>query len=368
MLAKEKIMKAPKISILVPCCNVERYVSQCLDSIIGQTLQDIEIIVINDGSTDGTGDIIKEYAARDKRIRVLDKPNEGYGKSMNRGLDMARGKYVGIVESDDWIDDNMFENLVKIADKNNADIVKSNFYEYTTAKGEKNTKQNVLPAQDCGHVITPGTNTAIFWAPPAIWSAIYRRDFLNENKIRFLESPGASYQDTGFNFKVLAMAARAYLTDDAYLHYRCDNANSSVKSNGKIFCICDEWDEVERYLAERPATHPRYKKLIPYIKLGGYIWNINRLAPDARAKFAVRFQDDFSAHIKRGDLSRIYFDDKSWCRLMRIIYPKSLWWRIQKHFFDIIRPIFKTRVINGRKIWYVCNIAVKRIKLANIKM
>lgn len=93
--------KKIKVSILVPCCNVEKYLHQCLDSIVGQTLKDMEIIVINDGSTDGTLDIINEYAARDKRIRVLDKENEGYGKSMNRGLDMARGEYVGIVESDD---------------------------------------------------------------------------------------------------------------------------------------------------------------------------------------------------------------------------------------------------------------------------
>ena len=96
--------KQPKVSILVPCYNVEKYLKQCLDSIVNQTLQDIEIICINDGSTDSTLDIIKQYAKNDDRFVVIDKQNEGYGKSMNRGLDAATGEYIGIVESDDWIE------------------------------------------------------------------------------------------------------------------------------------------------------------------------------------------------------------------------------------------------------------------------
>lgn len=358
--------KKIKVSILVPCCNVEKYLRQCLDSIVGQTLKDMEIIVINDGSTDETLDIINEYAARDKRIRVLDKENEGYGKSMNRGLDMARGEYIGIVESDDWVDADMFESLVKIADDTGVDVVKSNFYQYTTTDGEKNIKQNVLPQCDTGHVINPGRESGIFWTLPSIWAAIYRRDFLVKNDIRFLESPGASYQDTGFNFKVWAMASRAYLTDRAYLHYRCDNANSSVKSNGKIFCICDEWDEIDRYLAQRPEKQRKCAKLIPHIKLGGYLWNLNRLTDDARAQFATRFQADFSKYIRRGDFERIHFDDKSWFRLMRTIYPDSQWMRFKKHFFDVVRPLYKTRVGNGHKTWYVFGIRVRRAKLPRI--
>ena len=243
--------KQPKVSILVPCYNVEKYLPQCLDSIVGQTLRDIEIIVINDGSKDSTLDIIKSYAARDDRIKVIDKENEGYGKSMNRGLDAATGEYVGIVESDDWVDTDMFENLVKIADENNVDVVKSNFYRYTTTGGEKNVKYNSLPDWNTNCVINPHEKTAIFFSSPAIWSAIYKRDFLVKNNIRFLESPGASFQDTGFNFKVFACAKRAWLTPHAWLHYRCDNENSSVKSTGKIFCVCDEYDEIERFFRER---------------------------------------------------------------------------------------------------------------------
>ena len=354
-------MTVPKISILVPCCNVEKYLRQCLDSIVGQTLKDMEIIVINDGSTDGTLDIIKEYATRDARIRVLDKENEGYGKSMNRGLDMARGEYIGIVESDDWVDSDMFEQLVALADQYQVDVVKSDFYCYTTTDGEKNIKQNVLPKWEVERPINPKRDSGIFWTQPSIWAAIYRRDFLNKNNIRFLESPGASYQDTGFNFKVWVMAGSAYLTDRAYLHYRCDNANSSVKSSGKIFCICDEWDEVDRYLAARPELQQRCRKLIPHIKLGGYLWNYHRLTADARAQFGQRFRRDFSEYIRRGDFSRAHFDDKTWTRLMRTIYPNSRYWRFKKHFWDIVRPIYKTRIKDGCKVYYIFDkIAIRR--------
>ena len=109
--------KQPKISILVPCYNVEKYLPQCLDSIVNQTLKDIEIIVINDGSTDSTLNIIKDYASKDKRIKIIDKENEGYGKSMNRGLDVTTGEYVGIVESDDWVEPDFLETLLRPFDE-----------------------------------------------------------------------------------------------------------------------------------------------------------------------------------------------------------------------------------------------------------
>ena len=107
----------PLISVLVPCCNVEKYLRQCLDSIINQTYTELEIICLNDGSTDSTPDILREYEKKDSRILVVDKPNSGYGATMNLGLKMAKGKYIGIVESDDYIEPSMYEILCKEAEK-----------------------------------------------------------------------------------------------------------------------------------------------------------------------------------------------------------------------------------------------------------
>ena len=358
----------PKLSVLIPVYNVEKYLGQCLDSVVNQTFTDMEIIVINDGSRDNSLDIIKKYAKKDKRIKIIDKENEGYGKSMNRGLDMARGKYIGIVESDDWIDNNMYSELIDVADKYDVDVVKANFYEYTTTNGEKNRRRDLLPKWDCGAPFRPTDKTSVFFCQPCIWAAIYKRDFLNKNKIRFLESPGASYQDLGFNFKVWAMAERVLLLDAAYLHYRCDNENASVKSKGKVFCVTDEWNAVAEYLRGVNRMTKNTEKLIAHTKLGNYLWNLNRLDGDEHRAFLAQFQKEYSRYIADNLLEKIYFDDKSWNKLLCAMYPDSISKKIRKHFFDIIRPIYKTRVRGGYKICYLFSfIQLNKKKIPELK-
>ena len=127
----------PKVSLLVPICNVERYLRECLDSAVAQTLKDIEIICINDGSTDSSPDIIREYMERDPRVKMIDKANSGYGDSMNRGLEMARGEYVGILESDDFMFEDSLQKLVAKADAEHADVVKGDFYLYWSTPSER---------------------------------------------------------------------------------------------------------------------------------------------------------------------------------------------------------------------------------------
>src|SRR5574344_2160891 len=122
----------PKVSVIIPIYNVEKYLRQCLDSVVNQTLKDIEIICINDGSTDSTLSIIKEYATNDNRIKIIDKKNSGYGDSMNQGLDMATGDYIGIVESDDFAELNMFDKLYNKAIENNLDLVRCQYFHYKT--------------------------------------------------------------------------------------------------------------------------------------------------------------------------------------------------------------------------------------------
>lgn len=133
----------PEISILVPICNVENYLDECLSSLINQTIKNIEIICLNDGSTDNSLSIIKKYAEKDNRIVVIDKENSGYGDTMNLGIRKAHGEYIGIVESDDFADPNMFQKLYDIArKKEKPDIVKSNFYYYFTDLTEQSNLWN----------------------------------------------------------------------------------------------------------------------------------------------------------------------------------------------------------------------------------
>ncbi len=193
-------MGQPKVTILVPVYNVEKYLHQCVDSIVRQTLKDIEIICIDDGSTDSSSSILDEYASNDNRIKVIHKKNTGYGNSMNIGLDSATGEYIGIVESDDFADPKMFETLYSLAKKDDLDVVRSEFYFYGNATGSnRKTKTDYVPHN---RVFAPFEERSVFYQQPSIWANIYRASFIKENEIRFLETPGASYQDTAFSFKV----------------------------------------------------------------------------------------------------------------------------------------------------------------------
>lgn len=290
-----------RVSVLVPIYNVEKYLSECLDSLVKQSLKEIEIICINDGSTDGSLKIVKEYAKNDRRIIIIDKENSGYGDSMNRGLKRASGEYVGIVEPDDFIDLDAFEKLYTIAKKNDAEIVKGNFYEYVTEKKKDIGKSNMFLPQDTNKVIDPRECRDVFYGQPSIWSAIYKNDFLRDNKIMFLPTPGASYQDAGFSFKVWASARRVYLTDEAFLHYRQDNPNSSVKSDGKLYAVKDEYDEVERYLKEKGLLD-EYGHTLATVRFSGYIWNMRRLTGKAAKEFGKVVREDYMRIKKEGFL------------------------------------------------------------------
>lgn len=298
--------QTPKISIIVPIYNVEKYLKECLDSLINQTLCDIEIICVNDGSTDNSVQILQEYRFKDKRIKVINKENSGYGASMNRGLEIAKGEYIGIVESDDFANKNMFENLYNIAIENNADIVKSDFYNYLTAKKQAR-KAGKIPRNLCGKVFSIKDDAMILKIIPSIWSAIYRREFLKENEINFLETPGASYQDTSFAFKALSTAKRIFFTTKSYLYYRIDNDNSSVKHKQKIYCICDEYREITRYLNK----YPEIKSIANFVKLStqfnAYKWNAMRMDEEFRNDFINEFQKEFKEYSNNNEITRDFY-------------------------------------------------------------
>lgn len=312
--------KAPKISVLVPIYNVEAYLRQCLETLVNQTLTDLEIICINDGSTDGSAAIIQEFQKSDSRIRVISKKNTGYGDSMNQGLKRANGEYIAIVEPDDFINLDAFKKLYNYAHTYDAEVVRANYY---FNQGGKDRKNYYINPVDAGRVLNPRNHTWIFYCAPAIWSAIYRRDFLNQNEIRFLPTPGASYQDTGFNFKVWASATRAYFTTEAFLHYRIDNESSSVNNPGKVMNVCYEYEEIEKYLKQ----HHLFDELAPILqaaRFGAYYWNIYRLKPNLLPEFLTRIKQEYQTAEQAGLLIRSYFEGKPQWDLIQYLLHHSI--------------------------------------------
>ena len=290
---------------------------------MGQTLKDIEIICINDGSKDNSLKIIKKYASKDKRIVIIDKKNSGYGDSMNQGLAKATGEYVGIVESDDFIDVDAFEKLYNIAEKNDLDVVKANFYEYYGEDKKDRATSNMFLPEDVGMVIDPRLKRDIFYQPPCIWTAIYKNEFLKKNQIDFLPSPGASYQDAGFNFKVWSMARRAYFVQRAFLHYRQDNSNSSVKDAGKVYCVKEEYDSVEKFLADNDLLS-ELGSVVATCRFGGYVWNLRRLKFKPAMEFAKVAKEDYKKAKKAGflDADKLDHVGRHNAKMVAVRHPK----------------------------------------------
>jgi len=302
-----------KVSVVVPIYNVQRYLRQCLDSILGQTLSDIEIICVNDGSTDTSLEIINEYVARDPRFKVIDKKNSGYGHSMNMGFDMAQGEYIAIIESDDYAEPNMLEVLYSHAKKHNLDTCKGGFYYYYSVPEEKHVPCCVGSPSIRNRVVCQGAEyksslgfkslkekIEFFGIKPTIWSAIYRNGFIKENIIRFTETAGASFQDTAFNFKVWALAERIMLIDDCLLHYRQDNEASSVNSGAKVFSVCDEFKEIERFLDEKELSKGDLFVVKSVLKYDAYIWNYERLNSERAREFILPAAQELKHDLSKG--------------------------------------------------------------------
>ena len=340
-----------KVSVVVPIYNVEKYLRQCLDSIANQTLADIEVICVNDGSSDSSLDIIMEYVGRDQRFKVIDKLNSGYGNSMNMGFDLASGEYIAIVESDDYADLSMLERLYACAKENDLDVCKGGFYYYYSVPKEKNipcvlgsakTHKNVFcPTKDFKNILE---QIEFFSIKPTIWSAIYKNEFIKENKIRFSETPGASFQDASFNFKVWAVAKRALLLKDCFLHYRQDNENSSVKSDSKVFCVCDEYLEMEAFLKERNLLKTDLVQVKNALKLDTYIWNYERLCEEKAREFILAVSPELSAHVKDGTLSRHILPRHKWNKLCLITENPEEFHRVRQEEKKKEKPILESEI------------------------
>lgn len=176
----------PKVSVVVPIYGVEKYLHQCVDSILAQTLKDIEIILVDDGSKDKCPEIVDEYAKKDPRIVSVHQPNGGYGRAVNHGIELAKGEYIGIIESDDWIEPTMYEKLYQKAVETNSDITKSNFYVYNSLLpiNKQNTiwhssRQDLSKAPDTPFSVEEYPQIIIFHA--SIWSN-YIKLTLSKNK------------------------------------------------------------------------------------------------------------------------------------------------------------------------------------------
>lgn len=225
----------PFISIVVPIHKVERYLRQCIDSILSQTLHNIEIILVDDGSPDACPSIVDEYAAKDARVIAIHQPNGGYGKAVNTGIARASAPYIGIVESDDWIEPTMYEKLYTKAQETRADMVKCGHYIYNSTLPIpqqsipwRSRHIDITQAPDQAFHVTDWPNIVLFHT--GSWSWLYRAETVRA--VPFIETQGAAYQDIPFMFEMLARNPKMAAVKEFLVHYR-NEPNSGASSARK---------------------------------------------------------------------------------------------------------------------------------------
>lgn len=249
----------PKVSVILPIYNVERYLEQCLNTLKNQTLSDIEIICVDDGSTDSSPSIMDSFAMDDARFTVIHKENGGYGKAVNTGLQHAKAPYIGIVEPDDYVDETMYSRLIgKATELDNPDIVKAAYWRVINAD---TPEQVILPAnylhvpKYVNRTFTLAEDAEFLYHHPSIWTAIYRRDFLSSHGIKMHEIPGAGWADNPWLIETLSTAETIAYLDECLYYYREFNTGSSsqVKDPAIIF---SRWLDMDRFIKEKGITAP----------------------------------------------------------------------------------------------------------------
>lgn len=245
-----------KVSIIMPSLNVAPYIRQCVESVMNQTLQEIEILCIDAGSTDGTREIILELAAQDERIRLIDSTIKSYGYQVNCGIDEARGEYIGVVETDDYVSPNMFSHLYDLTQKYekpdvaHADMIWVLGYNTHQIRHIFDRKHKKFYFKRIDN------QSALFThlCDGNIWDAIYRREFLLKNKIRCNESLGAAFQDIGFLQQVHTLAISFVYSDQPLYNYRVNREGSSSNKSNHARFLRQEWKFImESHLIANPA-------------------------------------------------------------------------------------------------------------------
>lgn len=252
----------PKVSIIMPSLNVAVYIRECMESVVHQSLKDIEILCIDAGSTDGTYEILKEYAASDSRIRLLQSDKKSYGYQINLGMDMAKGEYLGIVETDDYVEADMYEVLYKAAVEEDLDFVKAGFDVFITSAGGE-PYQLRYPMSDCNQLISAEYFTEKQLSNDIyIWNGIYKLSFLRDHRIRLNESPGAAFQDCGFRYLVDTKIRRGRFLERSFYRYRRDNSASSTYNSHCIRYNLEECKYIRGRMAEEKITNRKIRSFI----------------------------------------------------------------------------------------------------------
>ncbi|MGW0082492.1 bifunctional glycosyltransferase/CDP-glycerol:glycerophosphate glycerophosphotransferase [Streptomyces sp. NPDC003393] len=292
----------PRLSVIVPCFKVQGFLRECLDSVLGQSFRDIEVIAVDDCSPDGSGAILDEYAGRDARLRVLHLPeNVGLGRARNAGMPLATGDYLFFLDSDDTLTPGALHAMAdRLAETGDPDVL---VFDYARTYWWGGTRRNVLAhvLTECGdNTFTAGEHPQILDLLMVVWNKLYRRDFVEEHGFSF---PPGYYEDTPWTFPVMLTAGRIAVLDRICVNYRQRRQGNILSTTSrKHFDIHDQYERVFAFL----DTRPELAVWRPYLhrKMGEHCLDIlakpDRLPPSDRPEFFRRTAEMFRRHRPAG--------------------------------------------------------------------
>ena len=291
-----------KISVIMPIRNTVNYIRECMESLINQTLKEIEILCIDAQSTDGTREILQEYADKDSRVHIYNDTKGSSGYANNYGMQNAKGEYLAIVEPDDYVAPDMYEKLYQAAKENNADVVRADYKVFFGDGSQREyIDKAVASADDYGKIHCPADEQRLFQNDMSTWAGIISKELFQQGKVCHNETPGAAYQDNGFWFLTMAHAKRLYYLPASGYRYRMDNPNSSIHNRGKLFAICDEYEFIRSKL-EQEGIFGKFVNVYTWAKFIRYLSSYYRLDDTLKPEFARRFAAEVKEHHEKGEL------------------------------------------------------------------
>lgn len=252
-------MTSPKVSVIVPVYNVEKYLYRCIDSLINQTFKDIEIIAVNDGSTDNSLNILNEYCEKDNRVRVINRQNSGVSESRNKGIENSTGDYILFVDSDDWIDEDMIKQMYYHGKSSDSDIVMCSYMrEFENHSKEKlfdlvditvyeDDDVKKLNRQIIGPINKELSSGEGIDSLGTIWAKLYKSDLIKKSGNKFIDLREiGSAEDTLFNIFILKHANRITFINKPYYHYWKGNEESLT--SGYNPNLIKQWESLFKYI------------------------------------------------------------------------------------------------------------------------
>ena len=237
-----------KVSVIMPCLNAIKFIKSCMDSVICQSLSDIEILVIDAGSVDGTLEVLAEYEKKDSRVHVIHSEKKSYGYQMNQGIAHATGEYIGIVETDDLIQEDMFAFLYDEAIQENADYVKGISEGFYQGLGGLAWRFPIVPYHNLEDkcVVIPKESPKLSLYDNFLWNGIYRSEFMQT--IVFNETAGAAFQDIGALFQIVCSAKKGVYINHLVYNYRQDNSSASSYNKKSFSYVAVEYQYIEQFV------------------------------------------------------------------------------------------------------------------------